>query len=113
MRLTTLMKLAMGSGAAVLGLAVAPAATASASLATFVPCASGAAGLVAAINAANGSGGGAISLAWGCTYALTTPDNGENGLPVVTHPIKVYGNNATITGRTQSVSSRSTARAGI
>ncbi len=98
MRLTTLMKLAMGSGAAVLGLAVAPATTASASLATFVPCASGAAGLDAAKNAANGSGGGAISLAWGCTYALTTPDNGENGLPVVTHPIKVYGNNATITG---------------
>lgn len=98
MRLTTLMKLAMGSGAAVLGLAVAPATTASASLPNFVPCASGAAGLVAAINAANGSGGGAISLAWGCTYALTTPDNGENGLPVVISPIKVYGNNATING---------------
>ena len=64
----------------------------------FVPCSSGAAGLGAAINAANGSGGGTISLAWGCTYALTTPDNGENGLPVVTTPIAVFGNGATITG---------------
>ena len=64
----------------------------------FVPCSSGAAGLVAAVNAANGSGGGAINLAWGCTYALTTPDNGENGLPVVTSTIRVNGNGATING---------------
>jgi hypothetical protein len=98
MRTTALLKLAMGVGAALLGFAVAPATTASASPPAFVPCSSGAAGLVAAINGANGSGGGAISLAWRCTYALTTPDNGENGLPVVTSPIKVYGNNATITG---------------
>jgi hypothetical protein len=98
MRLTSLLKMAMGTGAALLVFTVAPATTASASPPTFVPCSSGAAGLVAAINAANGSGGGTISLAWGCTYALTTPNNGENGLPVVTSPIAVYGNNATITG---------------
>ena len=43
-------------------------------------------------------GGGTISLAPGCTYALTTPNNGENGLPVVITPISVFGNGATITG---------------
>ena len=98
MRLTPLLKMAMGTGAALLVFTVAPATTASATPSNFVPCSSGAAGLIAAINAANGSGGGTISLAWGCTYALTTPDNGENGLPVVTWPISVFGNNATITG---------------
>ena len=99
MRLTPLLKMAMGTGAAVLVFTVAPATTASATPSTFVPCSSGAAGLIAAIKAANGSGSGTISLAWGCTYALpTTPNNGENGLPVVTSRIAVFGNNATITG---------------
>ena len=99
MRLTSLLKVAAGAGAALLGLAVAPAITASAGQpSNVVACSSGAAGLRAAINAANGSGGGTIVLAWGCTYALTTPDNGENGLPVVTTPIAVFGNGATITG---------------
>jgi hypothetical protein len=63
-----------------------------------VSCASGAAGLVDAINAANSAGGGTINLAAGCTYSLTTPDNGENGLPVVTSQIRVNGNGATIDG---------------
>ena len=99
MRLTSLLKMAMGTSAALLVFTVAPAITASAAPPTFVPCASGAAGLIAAVNAANGSGGGTIILAWGCTYALpTTPDNGENGLPVVTTPIAVFGNGATING---------------
>ena len=98
MRLTPLLKMAMGTGAALLVFTVAPATTASATPSTFVPCSSGAAGLIAAINATNGGGGGTISLAWGCTYALTTPDNGENGLPVVTTPISVFGNGSTITG---------------
>jgi len=99
MRLTSLLKMTMGTGAALLVFTVAPATTASASPSTFVPCSSGAAGLIAAINAANGSGGGTISLAWGCTYALpTTPNNGENGLPVVTSRIAVFGNGATING---------------
>jgi hypothetical protein len=78
--------------------AVAPATAAFASPKATVPCSSGAAGLVAAINTANGSGGGAISLASGCTYTLTTPDNGENGLPVITTSVAVNGNGATISG---------------
>ena len=98
MTLTPLLKMAMGAGAALLVFTVAPATTASATPSNFVPCSSGAAGLIAAIKAANGSGGGTVSLAWGCTYALTTPDNGENGLPVVITPISVFGNGATITG---------------
>ncbi len=98
MRTTRLLKIAAGTGAALLTLAVAPITTASAAPPTFVPCSSGAAGLIAAINAVNGSGGGTISLTSGCTYTLTTPDNGENGLPVVTTPISVFGNGATITG---------------
>ena len=98
MRLTSLLRMAMGAGAALLVFTVAPAATASASPPTFVSCSSGAAGLTAAINAANASGGGTIVLAWGCTYVLSTPDNGENGLPVVVTPIAVFGNGATITG---------------
>ena len=73
MRTTSLLKMAMGTGAVLLVFAVAPATVASASPPTFVPCSSGAAGLVAAINAANGSGGGTISLASGCTYALDRP----------------------------------------
>jgi hypothetical protein len=98
MRLSSLVKLAMGTGAAILVFTVAPATTVSAAPPAFVPCSGGAAGLIAAINAANGSGGGTISLAPGCTYALTVPNNGENGLPVVITPIAVFGNGATITG---------------
>jgi hypothetical protein len=62
-----------------------------------VPCA-GQAALVAAINAANSAGGGTLNLAPHCHYALTTPDNGENGLPVVTTRITVNGRDATIDG---------------
>lgn len=62
-----------------------------------VPC-TGQAALVAAINAANSAGGGTINLAAGCDYALTNPDNGENGLPIVMTPISVNGNGATIDG---------------
>ena len=90
--------MAMGTGALLLVFAFAPVTAASAAPPAFVPCSSGATGLIAAINAANGGGGGTISLAPGCTYALTTPDNGENGLPVVVTPISVFGNGATITG---------------
>ena len=52
----------------------------------------------AAVNAANGAGGGTINLDAGCTYTLTTADNGENGLPVVTQRVTVNGKGATITG---------------
>jgi hypothetical protein len=60
----------------------------------------GPSGLVAAMNAANGSGGGTINLASGCIYALTTFDNGTsfglNGLPVVNSPITLNGAGARI-----------------
>jgi hypothetical protein len=68
--------------------------------ASNVPCSTAA--LVAAINAANSAGGGTVNLAAGCHYSLTTPDNGENGLPVVTSRITVNGYGATIDG-TESV----------
>lgn len=58
----------------------------------------GQAALVAAINSANSAGGGRINLASGCHYQLTSADNGENGLPVVTSPIIVNGNHAIIDG---------------
>jgi hypothetical protein len=98
MRTTSPLRLATGTGAVLLVFAFAPVTAASASPTVFVPCSSGAVGLTNAINAANGSGGGTISLAPGCTYALTAPNNGENGLPVVITPISVFGNGATITG---------------
>ena len=61
-------------------------------------CASGQAGLIAAVNAANSAGGGTINLVSGCTYNLTAPDNGENGLPVITTRVSVNGNGATVDG---------------
>ena len=82
--------------AAVLVLLTSGVAPAAAKAAGAVPCTQDA--LVAAINAANAAGGGTIDLTAGCDYALTTADNGENGLPVVTTRIAVNGNGATIDG---------------
>src|SRR5215472_5887403 len=56
---------------ALVALAGLPAGTALAGTGDKVPCSGpggGAAGLVAAINAANAAGGGTITLAPGCTY---------------------------------------------
>jgi hypothetical protein len=99
MRTTSLLRMAMGTGAAVLGLTIAPAVAANAAPpSSVVPCSSGATGLIAAVNAANARGG-AVNLAAGCTYSLpTTPDNGENGLPVIVTNVAVNGNGATISG---------------
>ncbi len=105
MRLTPFLKMAMVTPAALLVLTVVPATTASASPATFVPCSSGGAGLVAAITTANVAGG-TINLAPGCTYALTGPNLpinpnpmiGANGLPTVMNQITINGANTTITG---------------
>jgi hypothetical protein len=47
------------------------------SLSAWEAC-GGAAGLVAAIKAANAAGGGAISLAPRCTYTLTAADNNSS-----------------------------------
>lgn len=59
------------------------------------------AGLVAAINTANGSiDADSINLATAGTYTLTTADNtgsyGATGLPVITSPVTINGNGATI-----------------
>src|SRR5690348_17563366 len=96
------------SAAVVMGALVAfaglPAGTALAGTGINVPCSGpggGAAGLVAAINAANAAGGGAISLAPGCTYTLTAAASsgqlGANGLPRITTRITIAGAHATIT----------------
>jgi len=74
-----------------------------ASTSANVPCAAGAAGLIAAIDTANSNGGGTINLAAGCTYQLTGADNGnpatgDNGLPVVSTRITINGRDATIAG---------------
>ena len=85
-----------GAGA-LLALAVLPAGAALAVTSVTVPCTNQGA-LVAAVNAANAAGGGTINLAAGCHYGLTSADNGENGLPMVTTRITVNGNGATIDG---------------
>jgi hypothetical protein len=86
-----------GLGTASLALAVPAGATTNSNVA----CGNvyGPNGLVAAINAANASGGGSIGLALNCTYLLTHPDNdfqGPNGLPVITSPITITGAKTTI-----------------
>jgi hypothetical protein len=104
MKAFTIIKAGTGIGAAIFLTAAAPAARASA--AATVPCSGpggGSAGLIAAINAANASGGATINLAAGCTYALTAANNttpmlGDNGLPVVTSRITLNGFRTTIAG---------------
>ena len=108
MRAFTIIKAGIGTGAAILLLAAAPAAQASSG--ATVPCSGpggGAAGLIAAINAANASGGSVINLAAGCTYALTAAYNtnpmlGDNGLPVITSRIILNGFRTTIAGNDTS-----------
>jgi len=99
MKTISIVKTAMGGSAAILfgGLLAATPAQAAAGP---VPCSPVA--LIAAITAANAAGGGTIDLAPGCTYHLTSADNGENGLPVVTARIGVNGNGATIAGNKTS-----------
>jgi predicted outer membrane repeat protein len=95
MKTLSVVKAGLGGGAGVLlagFLAAAPAQAAAGS----VSCSPGA--LIAAIAAANTAGGGTINLTPGCTYSLTSADNGENGLPVVSTRIGVNGNGATIDG---------------
>ena len=94
MKLATLGKLALVSSVGLLALMVAAPVVASAAPGSAnVPCTQTA--LVAAITAANTAGGGTINLAR-CHYFLTTANDSENGLPVVTTPIGVNGNGATI-----------------
>ena len=57
MRTTSLLRMAMGTGAVLLGLTIAPAVAANAAPpSSVVPCSSGATGLIAAVNAANARG---------------------------------------------------------
>ena len=94
MKTLSVVKAALGGGAAILltGLLAAPAAQASTG--GTVPCKASA--LIAAISAANSSGGATINLAPGCTYHLTAANNtdpmlGANGLPVITSRITLNG----------------------
>jgi len=92
-------RIAVATGG-VLGLALLSVAVAAAkppAPPANVPCA-GQPALVAAVNAANSAGGGTLNLASRCRYHLTSADNGENGLPVVTSKITVNGHDATIDG---------------
>src|SRR5581483_10978717 len=100
MKTHPILKTALGGGGAILlaGLfAAAPAAQASTR--TTVPCRTPA--LIAAINAANRSGGATINLAPRCTYNLTTASSpnamlGDTGLPVITSRITLNGFRTTI-----------------
>jgi predicted outer membrane repeat protein len=63
---------------------------------TPVPCQADA--LIAAIKSVNAAGGGSLNLAAGCTYTLESAQpNTIDGLPPITAPITINGNNATIT----------------
>ena len=96
MHTLSIVKMGLGSSAAILFAGFLAAAPAQASTGASVPCSSAA--LIAAITAANTAGGGAINLAPRCHYPLTTPVSGEDGLPPVTTRIAVNGNGATIDG---------------
>lgn len=52
--------------------------------------------LVTAINTVNATGG-TVNLFPGCTYTLTSADNDNNGLPVITSTMTINGFNDTIT----------------
>jgi hypothetical protein len=114
MKTTTIAKTALGIGAALLVLTVAPGTIAYASPAVHVPCSGsggGSAGLIAAITSANSSGGGTINLAEECTYKLSSPNNtkpmiGANGLPVVTSRITIKGDRTTIRRKTAAMDFR-------
>ncbi len=75
-------------------------ATYTAQAASFNVACSDTAGLIAAINTANGNeGSDTITLAANCTYTLLAVDNsadGANGLPNITSNITLVGNGATI-----------------
>jgi hypothetical protein len=95
-----MVKIACAITAPLLAVAFALPATVSAATITTVPCTGsggGADGLVAAVNAANASGGGIINLVQGCTYRLVSANNvnpafgDANGLPVITSKITIDG----------------------
>jgi hypothetical protein len=102
----TTVKIASAAGGALIALAFATPAATFASTDINVPCSGaggGAAGLIAAINAANAGGGGNINLVQGCTYTLSSVNNSKllptqggpvlssNGLPVIKSKIAING----------------------
>jgi len=101
MKPISIVKAALGGGAAILLGGLLAAAPAQASTGKTVPCKVQA--LVAAINAANSSGGAAINLAPRCTYHLTTAASpnamlGDTGLPAITSRVALNGFRTTIAG---------------
>jgi hypothetical protein len=101
MKTISIVKAALGGGAAILLGGLLAAAPAQASTAKTVPCKTQA--LIAAINAANSSGGAAINLAPRCTYHLTTAASpnamlGDTGLPAITSRVTLTGFRTTIAG---------------
>ena len=101
MKTLSIVKAALGGGAAILLGGLLAAAPAQASTGRTVPCKTQA--LIAAINAANSSGGAQINLAPRCTYHLTTASSpnamlGDTGLPAITSRITLNGFRTTIAG---------------
>ncbi|GGO96413.1 hypothetical protein [Wenjunlia tyrosinilytica] len=97
-RLTTtpLGKLLTTAACAIAFLVGAAVAPATAAPPAFVAC-NDVPGLIAAINAANSSGGGSIALAPLCTYTVTAADNDSNAFPTISSPITISGAATTIT----------------
>jgi hypothetical protein len=95
MRSTRLLPVFAGAAVLAGGMAVLAPAAAQASVA----CSQSA--LVAAINLANTSGGGNVTLTPGCTYILTRSHgggtHGPDGLPIITTVITLTGNANVIT----------------
>jgi hypothetical protein len=98
-RLSALMAAAALGGTV---MAAAPTAQASAAVrpGSLIPCRTDA--LVAAINWANGHGGGAFTLSGLCDYASTTPAAAGDGLPVITSAISLTGSEYTVISRSQA-----------
>src|ERR1700758_3793725 len=102
MKPISIAKAALWGGAAILLGGLLAAAPAQASTRETVPCKTQA--LIAAINAANSSSGGAaINLAPRCTYHLTTAASpntmlGDTGLPAITSRVTLNGFRTTIAG---------------
>jgi hypothetical protein len=66
------------------------------------PVACSEAALVSAVNLANSTGGGALALASGCTYTLTSAAGsgaGPSGLPAIITPIRMTGAAGTVITR--------------
>ncbi len=77
--------------------AALPAAQAQAQLQTVVPCSADA--LAAAISTANSHSAATLVLPGNCTYDITTPATGADGLPVITGSITLAGGANTVIRR--------------